>query len=198
MTDLPSIAARLRSEATRRMPLILALDVATSTGYAYAKVGETPVAGSTRFGDPGDNENLVFASALDWISMLLDPQPRPDIVVMEALLPPDAMRGDTSRAVRDRLAGLHGIMRGVAKLRGIGEIATATVGDVRAHFIGDRRAKRVIAKRETMRQCIKLGWRCKDDNAADALAVWSYTCAIIDPKTALRVSPLFNFAQRAS
>ena len=41
------------------------------------------------------------------------------------MLPPEASRGATSRAVRDRLAGLQGIVKGVAHLRGIGEIAEA-------------------------------------------------------------------------
>jgi hypothetical protein len=37
-----------------------------------------------------------------------------------------------------------------------------------------------------------LGWQAVDNNAADALAAWSYACSIIDPTQALKVSPLFN------
>jgi hypothetical protein len=45
-----------------------------------------------------------------------------------------------------------------------------------------------------MNQCRRLGWDFRDDNAADALAIWSYACALIDPQTALKTVPLFNRA----
>jgi hypothetical protein len=189
MTD----ADRMR-EVERKRPLILALDVATRCGYALGRLGETPIAGSVRFGNSSSDENVIFAAALDWASQFLAPQPRPDIVMIEAMLPADAMKNHTSRAVRDRLAGLHGVIRAVAQLRGIGKIESCSVGDVRSHFIGHRGAKREHAKRQTMRRCACLGWDCKDDNAADALAVWSYACALIDPALALRLTPLFNKA----
>jgi hypothetical protein len=171
---------------------ILALDVATTTGWARGELGGIPQSGSVRFGTMHDGAHQVFGKALAWISNFLEPAPRPDILMIEAMLPPDAMRGQTSKAVRDRLAGLHGIMKGVAHLRGIGEIAEANVGDVRAHFIFDRQARREIAKRETLLQCKALDWPAQNDNAADACALWSYACSLIDPKQALRVVPLFH------
>jgi hypothetical protein len=171
---------------------ILALDVATITGFARGRVGATPVSGSVRFGNFETKNNAVFGKALAWISKELEPQPRPDLVILEALLPPDAMKGKTSKAVRDRLAGLHGIMRAVANLRGIPEIAEASVGDIRGHFIFDRAARRETAKAETLLQCRRLGWPAEDDHAGDACALFSYACALIDPKTALQVSPLFR------
>ena len=178
------------------MTLILALDIATRTGFARGRVGELPVSGSINFGRDGSSRNrtdaAIFAAALRWLSQELQPEPRPDLVIMEAMLPPDAARGSTQRAVRDRLAGLQGIVKGVSHLRGIGEIAEATVGNIRGHFIGDRSLKRLIAKRTVMERCRALGWECADDNAGDALALWSYACALIDPTWALQVSPLFN------
>ena len=128
------------------MTLILALDIATRTGFARGRVGELPVSGSINFGRDGSSRNrtdaAIFAAALRWLSQELQPEPRPDLVIMEAMLPPDAARGSTQRAVRDRLAGLQGIVKGVSHLRGIGEIAEATVGNIRGHFIGDRSLKR--------------------------------------------------------
>jgi hypothetical protein len=171
---------------------VLALDLATVTGYARGHVGAVPTAGSIRFGKPNCRDSQIFADALRWLSQMLEPQPRPDVVIIEAMLPPDAMRGKTSRAVRDRLAGLHGIARGVAHLRGISEIAEASVGDIRAHFISERSAPRRSAKRWTIDKCHELCWTPKNDNEADALALWSYACALIDPRTAINVSPLFR------
>jgi hypothetical protein len=171
---------------------VLALDLATVTGYARGHVGTTPISGSIRFGKRGCRDHIIFADALRWISQLLEPQPRPDLVIIEAMLPPDAMRGQTSRAVRDRLAGLHGIARGVAALRGIPEIATASVSEIRGHFIGERTASRRAAKRWTIEKCYELGWAPENDNAADALALWHYACSLIEPRLALEVSPLFQ------
>jgi hypothetical protein len=189
------IATRMREvDLERKRPLILGLDIATRCGHALGRVGETPISGSVRFGNASSDEDVIFGSALDWCSQFLQPHPRPDVVMIEALLPPDAMKGHTSKAVRDRLAGLHGIIKAVAQLRGVARIETCSVGDVRAHFIGHRGAKRKTAKLETMRRCTALGWTYKDDNAADALAIWSYACALIDPALALRMTPLFNRA----
>jgi hypothetical protein len=195
MTAMTDATMRIREvEIERKRPLILGLDVATRTGWASGRLGETPIAGSVRFGSSSSDEDVIFGAALAWASEFLQPQPRPDVVMIEAMLPPDAMRGSTSKAVRDRLAGLHGVIRAVAQLRGVGRIESCSVGDVRSHFIGHRGAKRELAKRETMRRCRMLGWDCKDDNAADACAVWSFACALIDPALALRLTPLFNKA----
>jgi hypothetical protein len=174
---------------------VLALDIATVTGWARGLVGGLPTYGSIRFDRyKGCRNNIVFAEALRWISQLLEPKPRPDVLIIEAMLPPDAMRGQTSRAVRDRLAGLHGVVRGVATLRGIPEIAEASVGDIRGHFIGERAAKRNKAKRWTVDKCRELGWAPESADAADALALWHFACSMIDPKLALEVSPLFRRA----
>jgi hypothetical protein len=197
MTDasLADIATRMREvEVERKRPLVVGLDIATRCGWARGQLGETPVTGSIRFGNASSDASVVFGAALDWASRFLEPFPRPDVVMMENLLPMDAMRGHTQRASRDRLAGLHGVMRAVAQLRGVGKIEVVSVGDVRQHFIGQRSAKSAIAKAETMRRCARLGWDCCDDNAADAAAVWSYACALIDPALALRLTPLFNRA----
>ena len=174
-------------------PLILALDIATRTGWALGKPSGAPTSGSYRFGQFHSEPHEVFGAALKWFSEFLKQQdPLPDMLIVEAMLPPLAMKGQTSRAVRDRLAGLHGTLLGVAQLRGIGEIASASVGDVRAHFIGDRACRREQAKREVMRQCEMQGWPAQDHNAADACALWSYACTLIRPELGLRVVPLFH------
>lgn len=174
------------------MTLILALDVATVTGFARGRVGETPSSGSVRFGNVKSRPAAIFDDANNWMVAQLEQPPLPDRVIIEEMLPPLSMKGETSRAVRDRLAGLHGVIKGVAHRYLVPEIATASVGDVRAHFIGARGLKRIVAKHAVMERCRALGWECKDDNAGDALALWSFACALIDPTWALQVSPLFN------
>lgn len=177
---------------------ILALDIATTTGMARGKVGAKPMADTVAFAAHAQSDNnAVFAQALSKLSIYLKDDP-PDLIFIEAMLPPDAMKNMTSRAVRDRLAGLHGVVRAVAYLRGIYRVEAVAVGDVRGHFLGERGLKRIVAKAAIVERCHALGWNCANDNEGDALALWSYACAQIDPTTALQVSPLFNRALRVS
>lgn len=175
---------------------ILALDLATITGFARGVVSGVPKAGTIAFGR-GDSKNAVFANAMAWFSGLLEPKPRPDLIVIEAMLPPQAMKGETSTAVRDRLAGLHGIVRAVGYLRGCYRIEVVRVGDIRRHFIDDGMLPRDRAKDAVMAKCRALGWQCRNDNEADALALWSYARSMLSPAAALEVSPLFNPKLRA-
>lgn len=174
---------------------ILAIDLATVAGIARGKVGAEPIAETITFAKAGARDDAVFAAALKWASAYLKAD-IPDLIIIEQMLPPQAMSGRTSRAVRDRLAGLHAVIRGVAYLRGCHQISTATVGDIRAHFIGERSFRRDEAKAAVFERCQKLGWNCEDENQSDALALWSYACALIDPTWSLKVSPLFNRALR--
>jgi hypothetical protein len=174
------------------MTLVLALDVATTTGFAHGRADEaTPTCGSIRFGNARTPPAEIFGRAIAWAGAFLD-DVKPDIVVVEALLSTEAMRGKTSRQVRDRLCGLQAIMLGVSHNVGVGEIVTATVGDIREHFINARGLKRDSAKATVMAKCTALGWTVANDNEGDAAAAWSYATALIDPRLALRGSPLFS------
>jgi hypothetical protein len=178
---------------SRPRPLILALDIATRTGWAIGEVGTMPKSGSIRFGNQSTDADVIFKSGLDWAEGFVK-RLRPNLVIYEAMLPPLAKLGVTSAAVRDRLAGLQGIIRAISRRYEVALIVDCKVGDVRQHFIGDRRLKRDAAKREVLRRCAQLGWTACDDNAGDALAIFSYVCAIIDPVSALKTTPLFNRA----
>jgi hypothetical protein len=168
--------------------IILALDLATTCGWARGEPGSVPVCGAVRFGNADSKADAVFAEALVWFSNFLKAEPRIDMLMLESLLPMEAMKGETSRATRDRLAGLHGVVRAVACARGIGEIAEVSVLSVRHHFCGMRNS----SKDDVLEKCRELGWPAQDHNAADAAATWSFACALVKPETALQVSPLFG------
>lgn len=172
--------------------MVVGLDIATVTGFAHGRVdANCPQWGVVRFGSPSTPSPDVFAKAMDWALDFFGTL-KPDVLMVEALLPPTAMTDRTSRAVRDRLCGLNAVIAACARRCGIPEIASASVGDIRAHFIYDRGLKRKAAKREVTDKCKVLGWDVPNDNAADACACWSYACSIIDPRLALRGSPLFG------
>jgi hypothetical protein len=179
-------------------PLIWALDIATVTGVAIGRINEVPVARSVRLAPAGGTSDEAFVACLDWFEDQLERGPAPDILAIEALLPPIARRGTTNTGAQHRLAGLHGIVRALAKRAGIPETVTASVLDVRGHFIQTRNLDRVAAKRAVLAQCKVLGWPASDADCADALALWSYTAALINPTTALNVTPLFGSWQEVA
>ena len=98
---------------------ILALDIATTTGWARGKaeaycegcgwiepieqiqkrgaisccperniIWRRPQSGVITFGKSGSSNNAVFYNCLQWISKLLEPEPRPHILYLEDMLPP--------------------------------------------------------------------------------------------------------------
>ena len=169
------------------MKKILALDLATRTGFAFGEPGEKPRFGSIRFASVGASHEAVFGKAINWAQDIFT-KLAPDQFVYEE---PMQFRGGKSRAGNDEiLYGLPAIMQGVAHNLGIHDVRKARVADVRLHFI-HRNCKREIAKRETMRRCRLLGWGVTDDNEADALALWHYACTFQDSKLAIQTSDLF-------
>jgi hypothetical protein len=173
------------------MTEILAVDPATWCGWCRGTVGEPPTFGSVRFGGPHDRPAAVYATAVDWFGELLAHPP--DVLMLEAVLPPSAWRGQSQATTFARLGGLQSIALGLAHKHGVGEITEVSVASIRAHFIGDRGMKRAVAKKAVVARCKRLGWEVSNDNEGDACALWSYGCALIDPKLALRVVPLFNW-----
>jgi hypothetical protein len=167
---------------------ILALDLATVTGWARGAPGDIPRCGTVRFASgEGASNNAIFANALTWCSTFLKQEPRPVSIILEAMLPPQAMKGETNRKTRDLLAGLHGIVRAVAHCRGIYEISDVSVLAVRRHFCGDQQAK----KHDVIERCQLFGWDVGNHNAADAAACWHFACSLVRPELAMQCSPLF-------
>jgi len=171
---------------------LLALDIATTLGWARGTIGcAVPRCGSVQFGKPGASQLAICGHALEWAIDTIKP-PLPDVVAIEDLLPPQVTRGK-SNTHHDLLAHLHGIIMGVCFMRGVFKVRKHAVQSVRAHFIDLSACAKGEAKLMVQRRCRELGWLADDDDdAADALAVWSYACGLIDPQQAIRISPLFQ------
>jgi Holliday junction resolvasome RuvABC endonuclease subunit len=173
------------------MTVVLALDIATTTGWAIGPIGrEGPRCGSVRFGKPGASQLAICGHAMEWAIDTIKP-PLPDIVAIEDLLPPHVTRGK-SNTDHDLLAHLHGIIMGVCFMRGIYKVHKHPVMTVRRHFIDLPACAKGQGKRMVQDKCKQLGWLADGDDAADAAAVWSYACSLIDHEQAIRISPLFH------
>jgi hypothetical protein len=172
------------------MKTILALDLATTSGWAYGPPGATPTSGSIRFASAGASHEAIFASAVEWTTQVCDSR-RPDVIVWEAPLATSFKRGSTNASTTALLYGLPAVVGTAAYCCGYYNLLKADTRAVRLHFIG-KNPRRIIAKRMVIEQCKAMGWSPKDDNEADALATWHYTCSLIEPALALQTKPMFQ------
>lgn len=186
--------------------LIKTLDLSTRTGWARDDPNSPgrPVSGVFRcpgsIGDStaGYNFGSAFARFEEWLRKDLTDD-RPDIVVKEAplkLLHPKAGWGAngkmeaklvTSQNTIRLLLGLDAAVELVCNQLKI-NVYEVNVQKVKSHFV------RGGAKKEEMvARCRQLGWDCgSDDNRADAMALWSFAKATLDPAWSPMSTPLFG------
>lgn len=172
--------------------LILALDLATRTGFARGRIGEQPMCGSIRLAGKGASHGAIGSGLVRWLGEELAKE-RPDILVLEAPLPAFAKRGMRNANADRILSGLCFLAEAVAHCRGIYDVREASSSAVRSYFVGSVHCTREQAKSWTITRCKSLGWlESADDDAADACALWSYQCSLIDPLEGIRTAPLFG------
>jgi hypothetical protein len=171
------------------MPTVLALDLASVSGWAVGEPGGNPAHGSHRFASKGASHEAIFAKAMDWADEIIG-MCKPGLIVWEAPLA-GFKGGKTTNDVTTVLFGLPAVIGAVAYQHGVYDIRKADTAAVRHHFIGCN-PKRAKAKPMVMCQCRAMGWEIEDDNEADALATWSYMCALLNPRLALAPTPLFG------
>jgi hypothetical protein len=158
------------------MTVVLALDLASISGWALGEPGGTPTHGYIRFAAPGSSHEAIFAAACRWMIDMMER--RPTVVVFESPLATSFKRGKTNASTTGLLWGLPAVIGAVAYMSGCYNIRKADTRDVRIHFIGSN-PPRAKAKAMTVLNCQRLGWNVTDDNEADALAIWHFMCTII-------------------
>lgn len=170
---------------------ILSLDLASTTGWCRGAPGGKVVYGSIKLAPPGASHGEKGASLLRWLTPQL--KIRPALLVFEAPMAPSQMAGRTTVSTARVLLGLPFLTETVAYLSGLygDRVREANVQDVRKHFIGQRTVRGGDPKAVVMRECRRLGFEPRDDNAADAIALWSYAAAIIAPEIGIASTPLF-------
>ena len=169
--------------------LILALDIATNTGVALGDPANgLPKLWTVRFGAQGSSLEASFAAAIAWTKdRLLDD--KPVRIVFESPMPPSFMKGHTNANTIRKLMGLAAIIGGTAHSMGFYNLAEASVRDIRQHFLGVTRLRSADAKKATIAKCRELGLNPRDDNAADAAALWFYAAGLHAAQPELIVCP---------
>ena len=149
------------------MVKVLAFDSASNTGVCVGTSGETPVASSYRL--EGRTWPEKFSSILKITRKLLEIE-TPDVVAVEMFV-----GGPKANA---NLVGLVACIQGECVRRGYA-IESYYPATIRSHFLGGLKSKAPI-KQQVFDRCRMLGWDPKDTDQADALALWSYVCALHD------------------
>lgn len=144
---------------------VLAFDTATKTGCAFGVAGETPRGWSVDLGKVEWPER--FARTLRMTARYIR-EFQPDLVVVEHFVGGPKMNHE--------LVGLWAAVLGEARRHHV-RTESYYPATVRKHFLGGIRAGTPI-KSQVFARCKMLGWSVGDTDAADALALWDYSCSV--------------------
>jgi hypothetical protein len=176
---------------------VLALDLATTTGFAIGAAGTDVNYAGIRSGSirlKGETADERGAALLKFMRDLYRVEPYLH-VVYEAPLATAHMAGKTNVNTTMLLFGLAMIAGATAIALGVrpDRIRRARPDDVRRHFLGVRSAGgRDETKRAVMARCRALGRDPGDDNEADAIALLDYQLSLLRPGHGIRTSPLIS------
>ena len=145
---------------------IAALDLSSHTGYAFGEHHEHPRYGTFDLPKTQDDVGRFVAAFDEWLNALIDVE-HPELLAFEAPLMLGG--GQTSITTTRKLMGLASHVEFVCYRRGI-ICREGNVSKIKKFWTGSGRAK----KPEMIAAARKWGYRVRDDNQADALALWSY------------------------
>lgn len=191
---------------------LLALDVATTTGWAYGLPGDRPEFGHYRSGRPRDGAGEILSQFHTWLyRCCADWQPR--MVVFEApyvpRVAPRKVRTRTGQVVSTVPSGappidIH-VLRRLLAMCGLVEMVTheqnipcreEASNIICKHFTGNGSwGGRANKKAATQKMCAVYGWPNVSEDEADALALWVYAEAVLYPRSR-SAGPLFALGER--
>lgn len=166
-----SIPAKM---ATAGTPFrILALDLAVHTGFAEGLAGSIPESGVIRLKRPADGPEIAAFTIAAWLRERIGDS-RPDLVIVEAYLPPGGHKSADSIIIQYMI---HGAVHAFCRCHDI-RIESISAPTIRKHFCGRAHAgERSETKLMIIRRAQALNYLprdCMNDNQADAIAAWSY------------------------
>ena len=169
---------------------VLALDLATTTGWAFGCPGSNPQCGHIRFTKEGSTRAQTYRVFREWLVNSWGSHNKPDLICYESPAIPAFLGGRTNIETTRLLFGLAEHLEEWAYGCHV-ELREATTSQIRCHFLGQN-LKAKIAKPLTLERCKDFGWECTTTDEADAAALWDYTCCWLNPQLAFRTTPLFK------
>lgn len=167
------------------MPTILALDIATSLGFAVGAPGETPTMGTVDLRTKEDHDGAPFALLIDWLwPTLVEHKPyrliyeAPMLMMPEGKTDEDGRRRGGNAKTLAKLIGLACTVDMICFRAGVQTVKVASQ-TARKSFIGTGRHP--DPKPAVMAECKRRGWYPKGHDESDAACCWAYACALYFP-----------------
>lgn len=150
---------------------ILALDIATTTGWALLdkRAPDRPYLGSIRF--PSDPQQI--GRAAESMRQFLEERHKMHGGLTDIIFEAQHVGGKIDINVIQRLIGLGAIVEWVAHCIGA-RCYVVHIGTWRKHAFGTGRLTRQEAKTRAMEECRRLGFDPQNDNEAEALLILDY------------------------
>ncbi len=167
--------------------MFLALDIATSTGFAIGSPVDGPVEwGTHTLPRTGADHGRFLQAYRDWLVPLIR-EKNISRVVYEAPIMPMAANIQTTR----KLYALCGLTELLALDFDL-VCQEAQISKWRRHFFGKGNAggKRAALKKRAIAECRRRGWEVKTDDEAEALGILDYALSCKSPTYAFNGSPL--------
>jgi hypothetical protein len=175
--------------------MIFALDLGARTGYAVGAAGAgIPRSGTVILKKPNEPRAVALGNMIAWLNERWSRE-RPALVIKEAPFSLQAFRDHANAEATVLMTyGLHGIVEAMACRFGL-ECRDAHAATIRKHFLGRARmGSRAEMKAAVIQRCHVLGYfpkECRDDNRADACALFDYAAATVPSK-------LYLFGEQAA
>ncbi len=165
---------------------ILALDIATSTGWAAGETSAAPTFGCYRIQTDGRNFGMAMNDFSRWLDSMIDAY-MPDQIVYEK--PITTIHGKTSLETKCLLIGLCMHAESVAYDHGL-PISWVNNATVKKHFTGHGGFGKKTKPYPMIVAAHQRGWMVETHDEADACGVWDYGIHCHDPENAHLHDPI--------
>jgi Holliday junction resolvasome RuvABC endonuclease subunit len=156
---------------------ILALDLATATGFAVGEPSDpVPLFGTHTLPSTGEDVGAFGVAYEDWLLGMVD-QHDPELVIFEMPILPKQTSLQTVR----KLTGLAFATETVCTRRRL-RCREGRASTVKKQFTGYGHAE----KADTQAICRRYGWRVQTGDEGDACALWAYAIICFAPDHASR------------
>lgn len=167
--------------------MILALDLATQTGWAAGAPNTLPRYGSFRIEAGGKQSAATFARTIDRLIR----EHHVELVFFEQPVMGSGDKKFANFKSKRLLFGLTHTTEAVAQMAGC-RVFEVPIATWRKHFLGNARYEREDAKRAAMTRARQLGYRPETEDEAEALGIWDYAASLKSRSHGWDTSPLMT------
>lgn len=153
---------------------VLALDLATTLGWALERPGRAPIMGSVDLRSTSQHPGAKFCTFADWFGPMLQVN-RPWLVIYEA---PWMTSGNRSAATMEFLVSIASVTAMIC-CRWDTRVVKAASSSARKFFLGNGRPEN--PKEAVMAECRRRGWNPVDHNAGDSACLLAYAVDLYRP-----------------